>query len=139
MSMRVGWIVLCAVAIISSASSQTKLKTVPAKPVAIGSGQAMYAAYCGSCHGKEGKGNGPAASAMKVPPSDLTMLSKQNKGVFPYAHVQHTIEGEAKVAAHGDKTMPVWGSLFWSMSQDTDEVHLRIANLTKYVEQIQAK
>ena len=66
---------------------------------------------------KDGKGNGPAASALKVPPPDLTVLSKNNKGSYPSLKVSAIIRGEQPLPAHGSKDMPVWGSLFWKMSQ----------------------
>ena len=40
------------------------------------SGKEMFTEYCAPCHGVDGKGNGPAASAMKIPPTDLTQLAK---------------------------------------------------------------
>ena len=47
------------------------------------SGMQMYINYCASCHGVDGRGNGPAAAARRMPPTDLTVLSKNNHGVFP--------------------------------------------------------
>ena len=35
-------------------------------------GQALFAANCTACHGAEGRGNGPAAKSLPVPPADLT-------------------------------------------------------------------
>ncbi len=81
-----------------------------------------------------------AASALKVPPPDLTVLSKNNKGSYPSLKVSAIIRGEQPLPAHGSKDMPVWGSLFWKMSQGHEsEVQQRIANLNKYVEGMQQK
>jgi putative copper resistance protein D len=41
-------------------------------PQAIASGQTLFAAHCAACHGPSGKGDGPAAAGLKVPPADLT-------------------------------------------------------------------
>jgi mono/diheme cytochrome c family protein len=110
------------------------------KPTSPASGEEMYKTYCAVCHGTDGKGNGPAASALKTPPTDLTQLSKKNGGKFPALKVSGAIRGEGDVAAHGTKDMPVWGSLFWGMSHGHEgEVQQRVANLTKYVESLQAK
>jgi mono/diheme cytochrome c family protein len=104
------------------------------------SGKEMYTAYCAVCHGTDGKGGGPAASALKVPPTDLTTLSKNNGGEFPAMKVMSSISGKSGVPAHGTREMPVWGSLFWNMSHGHEgEVQQREANLTKYVESLQAK
>lgn len=35
-------------------------------------GKALYASQCASCHGAQGKGNGPAAAALNPKPVDLT-------------------------------------------------------------------
>lgn len=104
------------------------------------SGKEMYEAYCATCHGKGGKGDGPVAPALKVPPSDLTVLSKQNNGNFPWLQVTKTITGPAGTLAHGSGEMPVWGPVFMSMShQHESEVRLRVANLTDYMKSFQQK
>ncbi len=113
---------------------------VPMKATSAASGPEMYKSYCAVCHGVDGKGNGPAASALKTAPIDLTMLSKNNGGKFPSMKVSASIRGDAAVPAHGSKDMPVWGRLFWGMSQGHEgEVQQRVANLTKYIESLQAK
>ncbi len=38
-------------------------------------GRDLYMFYCASCHGREGGGDGPTATALKTAPSDLTTLS----------------------------------------------------------------
>jgi mono/diheme cytochrome c family protein len=119
---------------------QKTIKHVPLTATSPSSGQEMYKAYCATCHGTDGKGNGPAASALKLPPSDLTQLTKQNGGKFPDLKVAATIRGEANIPAHGTAEMPVWGQLFWDMSHGHEgEVQQRVANLTKYLESLQAK
>lgn len=116
------------------------VKTTTAPPTSATSGAEMYASYCAACHGKDGKGNGPAAQALKQPPTDLTTLASGNGGKFPGIVVAHAIAGESDLSAHGSKDMPVWGPVFRALSQhDQAVVQLRIANLTKYVESLQTK
>ncbi len=103
------------------------------------SGEEMFTMYCAVCHGKDGKGGGPAAAALKKAPGDLTQLTKRNNGKFPGPAVAQSINGESSIVAHGSKDMPVWGELFRQTGQNQSEVHLRIANLTKYIEGMQAK
>jgi mono/diheme cytochrome c family protein len=123
------------------APSQEKvIKHVPVKPTSAASGQEMYNSYCAVCHGTDGKGAGPAASALKVPPTDLTALAAKNGGKYPALHVSSVLRGEAELPAHGSKDMPVWGPLFRHLSQGHDaEVQQRIANLNQYVESLQKK
>jgi mono/diheme cytochrome c family protein len=120
---------------------KTTIQHVTIKPTSPASGKEMYTNYCAVCHGTDGKGGGPAASALKTPPADLTMLSKNNGGKYPALKVTATIRGgTSNLPAHGSKEMPVWGPLFWGMSNGHEaEVHQRVTNLTQYVESLQAK
>jgi len=56
------------------------IKQVPIANTPSSSGKDMFDTYCAVCHGKDAKGNGPAANAMKTPPADLTTLAKGNGG-----------------------------------------------------------
>jgi mono/diheme cytochrome c family protein len=119
---------------------KTTIKTAPIKPTAADSGATMYKEYCAACHGPNGKGNGPAASALKTAPPDLTMLAKTNGGQFPDMHVEEVLRGGANAPAHGTVEMPLWGPLFSAVSShDKAIVDLRVSNLTKYLESLQVK
>jgi mono/diheme cytochrome c family protein len=120
--------------------SPLTIKSAPMQQTSAASGPEMYKAYCAACHGTDGKGNGPAASALKVPPTDLTQLTKNHGGQFPSMKVVSTIEGKSDLPAHGSREMPIWGQLFWGISHGHEgEVQQRVANLTKYIEGLQAK
>lgn len=75
-------------------------------------GQQLYVSACASCHGVDGKGNGPVTAALKQPPPDLTRLSERNGGVFPRQFVIDTATGERNFTAHGTREMPVWSQRF---------------------------
>jgi mono/diheme cytochrome c family protein len=111
---------------------------VPIAPTSMASGEEMYMAYCAACHGKEGRGDGPAASEFKTAPSNLTLLSAKNNGKFPELDVASVLQWGPKTTtkAHGSKDMPVWGTLFSSLGDQAQTKH-RIYNLTKYVESLQ--
>jgi mono/diheme cytochrome c family protein len=137
-------LIVCACTVAAQSQTQDQpqkvIKHVPVKSTSPVSGKEMYTAYCAVCHGIEGKGGGPAASALKVPPTDLTLLSKNNGGKYPALKVTSSIRNESDLPAHGSKEMPVWGALFWSMSSGHEsEVQQRVANLTHYIESLQAK
>jgi mono/diheme cytochrome c family protein len=139
----VGFSLLMGVAVAQDQSQDQSgkvIKHVPVKVTSAASGREMYGSYCAVCHGTEGKGDGPAASALKVPPTNLTTLSQGNGGKFPSLKVSSAIRGDANVPAHGSKDMPVWGSLFRDMSQGHEgEVQQRVNNLTQYIESLQEK
>jgi mono/diheme cytochrome c family protein len=128
----------------SSASPQHKnvpeIRSVPAPYSTPSSGKAMYQDYCASCHGTDGRGEGPAAPALKTAPSNLTTLALKNGGTFPEARVAAVIQGDTMSSSHGGKDMPVWGPVFRTLGQhQTSEAQLRIHNLVKYLESIQQK
>ncbi len=120
--------------------AKTQIKKVPAPVTSAASGHEMYVSYCASCHGKDAKGDGPAAPALKTPPPDLTTLAQRNGGKFPTFRVRSILDGQQTLVAHGDQEMPVWGPIFRTMSgRDERVVQLRIANLTRYLESLQEK
>jgi mono/diheme cytochrome c family protein len=132
----------CLTAVIFSQAQNQKpeIKHVPAPATSAASGKEMFKAYCAPCHGTSTKGDGPAAPALKVPPPDLTVLAKNNGGKFPADRVTSILRGQATVTAHGNQDMPVWGPVFWRMSGGHEaEVQQRVANLTHYIETLQAK
>ena len=76
-------------------------------------GKTEFKSSCAACHGIDAKGDGPVAKTLKTPPADLTVLAKNNNGVFPYDMVYQMIDGRnTSVASHGTREMPVWGYRF---------------------------
>lgn len=142
-SSKILWLVaIIVMAMLASAQDQAKkeIKHVPIKPTSAASGQEMYKNYCAVCHGADGKGQGPAAEALKVAPPDLTTLAQKNGGAYPGLRVAAVLRGEQMMPSHGSKDMPVWGNLFWHLSGGrSSEVQQRVSNLNKYVESLQKK
>jgi mono/diheme cytochrome c family protein len=75
-------------------------------------GQTEYQVSCAACHGIDAKGNGPVSKELKTRTADLTVLAKNNKGVFPLNSVYRIIDGRNSIASHGTREMPVWGYRF---------------------------
>ncbi|HZP34844.1 MAG TPA: c-type cytochrome [Candidatus Acidoferrales bacterium] len=101
-------------------------------------GPDLFRAYCASCHGLGGKGDGPAAPALKAKLPDLTLLASRHGGHFPSEFVRVTIAGDKVVASHGSREMPVWGPIFHQVEEDVDFGAVRLQNLVKYLDSIQA-
>ena len=72
-------------------------------------GKRDYNLKCASCHGLTGKGDGYFQPLLTVAPSNLSVLTKKNNGVFPTDRVVQTIDGRTDVSAHGPREMPIWG------------------------------
>jgi mono/diheme cytochrome c family protein len=112
-------------------------------------GKWEYDASCASCHGRDGKGAGPFAQMLQVRMPDLTMLSKNNGGVFPIARVYNVIDGREEVKAHGTREMPIWGTRltlrvapdYADYNADAAEVFVRarILAVIDYLYRLQAK
>lgn len=98
-----------------------------------------YKAYCAVCHGPQGKGNGPAATALKKVPADLTTIAKRNGGKFSTADAEAVIMGRQVLASHGSRDMPIWGPVFQSLAPDDSFMKLRVANLVDYIKSIQTQ
>jgi copper transport protein len=74
---------------------------VPPVPAQIEAGQRIYLQNCATCHGAEGKGDGPAAANLNPKPADLTVHAPLHTEGDLYWWVTHGISGTA---------MPAWES-----------------------------
>lgn len=102
-------------------------------------GPDLYRHYCATCHGRDGKGKGPVAAALKDAPPDLTVLARSQNGSFPAREVEAIIRGGDTVAAHGSTDMPVWGPIFYALDPSDARVKARIHALVTYIGSIQQK
>jgi len=80
-----------------------------ADPVLADLGRETFQRHCASCHGASARGDGPAASALRPPPSDLTRIAARRGGEFPAGEIARFVDGRFSLAAHGSRAMPVWG------------------------------
>jgi mono/diheme cytochrome c family protein len=132
--------ILVVASLVCAQEPSRRVEHTSAEQTSPASGHDMFMSYCASCHGKDAKGDGPAASALKIAPADLTALAKLNGGKYPALKVTSVLSGQTDLAAHGNKEMPVWGKVFWRMSGGHEgEVQQRVANLNRYIESLQGK
>ena len=115
------------------------LWAAPPQPAIHSSGLTLYRSYCASCHGTEGRGDGPAAQALVMRPADLRTLAIRNNGKFPVYRVVKMLGGADDIVAHGSKRMPVWGPSFAESNPNDAKLAERVKNLVTFLESIQEK
>jgi len=113
-------------------------------------GKYEYDTYCAVCHGKDGKGDGPFSMLVTKKVPDLTVLFKNNSGVFPFNRTYEVVAGIADVAGHGTRDMPIWGDVYkekapnqlgpyYTPSDSSSYVRGRILALIGYISTLQQK
>jgi mono/diheme cytochrome c family protein len=141
-------------ALTMAGQSQAATKNGSAQATSPPSGESLFNTYCAVCHGKDAKGNGPAASALKPPPPNLTTLARRHGGKFPTDYVAAVLQyGVQNIKAHGSPDMPIWGEVFGPKNalrkspslplaeeREADSaVAMQIHNLSQYIESLQVK
>ena len=132
------------VGVVTMANAQQSSPAAPSVDV----GKYEYDGHCAICHGLSGtaKEEGAYSSLLSKTIANLTTLSKNNAGVFPFARVYQTIDGREQVQAHGTREMPVWGREYTAMGTNISPYYdpeafarAKILALTEYVYRLQAK
>jgi mono/diheme cytochrome c family protein len=111
-------------------------------------GKREWDSNCAGCHGATGKGDGVYKPYLNKSPTDLTVLTKTNQGVFPFDYLCQVIDGRKAFEAHGARDMPIWGADYLAkaagdyMDVPYDPelyVRTRILALVEYIHRLQAK
>lgn len=128
----VGGAVLCVAVSVAGAEPASHDADAAAK------GKIIYQRYCGSCHGTAGRGDGPLAPDLRVPPTDLTLLAAKSRGRFPIDAVARAIDGRQTTRGHGAPDMPVWGEIFpKTKGTDAPSVQSAVGRIAHYLWSIQ--
>jgi cytochrome c len=116
-------------------------------------GKREFENSCADCHGMDAKGKGVLAANLKVAPPDLTLLTKNNGGVFPVERIFAVIDGRTQIESHGSRDMPIWGTRYAVNAAEhfmsvpnvgvppnlEAYIRTRILNLINYLRRIQQK
>ncbi len=114
-------------------------------------GKQEFLGKCAMCHGQSGKGDGGITDLLKKAPADLTVLTKNNGGVFPFDRVYTVINGREVVKGHGERDMPIWGDVYSAERTRAAEYYVdvpydmemyaraRILALIDYLNRLQSK
>jgi mono/diheme cytochrome c family protein len=114
--------------------------TPPESPVAAVSGAYSFRTYCASCHGVDGRGEGPLTDSLRFHPPDLTLIATRSGGEFPTEKVVRIVDGRSPVKGHGGPDMPIWGDAFRNAETGYDDAAARakIRLVVDYLKTIQA-
>jgi mono/diheme cytochrome c family protein len=115
--------------------------TQPGAPNAAVSGTYAFRTYCASCHGTDGKGEGPLAENLRFHPPDLTLIAKRNGGEFPTEKVIRIVDGRNPLKGHGGPDMPIWGDAFRNAETGYDDasVKAKIRGIADHLKSLQAR
>jgi mono/diheme cytochrome c family protein len=105
------------------------------------SGSYAYRTYCASCHGADGKGEGPLAESLRFHPPDLTLIAKRNGGAYPAERVHRIVDGRRPLPGHGGPDMPIWGDAFKNPETGFDDVKVKekIRSVVDHLRTLQAR
>ena len=108
--------------------------------VAAVSGAYSFRTYCASCHGVDGRGEGPLTDSLRFKPPDLTLIAKRNGGEFPAEKVVKIVDGRTPVKGHGGPDMPIWGDAFRNAETGYDDAAARakVRGVVDYLKTLQA-
>ncbi len=104
------------------------------------SGAYAYRTYCATCHGADGKGEGPLAESLRFRPPDLSLIAKRNGGEFPAEKVHRIVDGRKPLPGHGGPDMPIWGDAFRNADTGYDDAKVKekISSVVEYLRTLQA-
>lgn len=95
------------------------------------SGARLYEVFCASCHGSQGRGDGPVAPFIKADVPDLTLISARSGGQFPAEQVYRSVDGQSRRPTHGPRHMPVWGYEFFAGDGDDESAHKQAGDMVE--------
>jgi copper transport protein len=102
--------------------SHSKIPIPIDDPAAIARGQALFEVNCVTCHGVDGRGTGPAATALPIKPADLTMHVPYHNDTNLYLWITEGLPLDSSV-----KRMPAFKKLLSDKERADIVVYLRHA------------
>ena len=138
---------MCSLAIVlvlvagNAMASSNQTNPAPAARDEHASGRATYLQFCSSCHGVEGRGDGPVVKYLLKRPDDLKLIRKQRKGVFPKEVYRAILMAPSRDHAPAEMStqMMIWGPVFQMIEGNPHDAQARVDQLLDFLESIQQK
>ena len=89
-----------------SASEAQAVVRSPIPPTAdsVAAGQVVYARYCQTCHGENGRGDGPGSEGLEPPPADLAIHVPLHGDADIFGFISNGIDGTSMEGLSGNLT-----------------------------------
>jgi mono/diheme cytochrome c family protein len=115
------WIpIAVTLSVLAGCANSGRTDTSPVKQ-----GERTFRVSCAGCHGVDADGLGPIAPILNVTVPDLRRIAARRNGEFPELEIFRIIDGQAELAGHGPRHMPVWGYEFFGDDADDEVAHAR--------------
>ena len=114
------WLLIAA----QSASEAQATVRNPIAPTAdsIAAGQVVYERYCQTCHGVNGRGDGPGAAGLEPPPADLAVHVPLHADADIYRFIANGIEGTSMVGLSASLTdQEIWHAINYIRAQADEQ------------------
>ena len=114
------WLLIAA----QSASETQAIVRNPIPPTAdsVASGQVVYERYCLTCHGVNGRGDGPGAEGLEPPPADLAVHVPLHGDADIFRFIANGIEGTSMVGLADNLTDDeIWHTINYIRAQAEDQ------------------
>lgn len=104
-------------------------------------GRQDFEENCVACHGADATGKGELGEHLIRPPKDLTEITVRYGGAYPFWRIFDIIAGEKEVEGHKTFQMPLYSQRMRGDDFKPGYLpsHVRILELTHYLESIQKK
>ena len=114
------WLLIAA----QSASETQAVVRNPVPPTAdsVAAGQVVYERYCLTCHGVNGRGDGPGAAGLEPPPADLAVHVPLHGDADIFRFIANGIEGTSMVALADNLTdEEIWHAINFIRAQADEQ------------------
>ena len=114
------WLLIAAQS--ATEAQATVRNPIPPTADSIAAGQVVYERYCQTCHGINGRGDGPGAAGLEPPPADLAVHVPLHADADIYRFIANGIEGTSMVGLSASLTdQEIWHAINYIRAQADEQ------------------